>query len=237
MDGSNKQITSDDPQDYLAPGIAVDSDHPAVAAYARKLTKAITDPKAQAIALFYDIRDRFIYDPYNVSMTPEGFRASTCVSQGHGFCINKAILLAAACRALGIPARLGFADVRNHLTSAKLRAAMGGDNLFVFHGYAEIYLNGAWRKATPAFNLSLCEKAGILPLDFDGENDSIYHPFDAQGNKHMEYVRQRGVYFDMPLEEMRDAVTAIYGADMAAFAMPGKTSDDHREFEREVEAG
>lgn len=237
MDGSKRVIASDDPQDYLAPGLAVDSDHAEVIAYARRLTTGINDPKAQAVALFYDIRDRFIYDPYNVSMTQEGFRASTCLSQGHGFCINKAILLAAACRVLGIPARLGFADVRNHLTSAKLRAAMGGDNLFVFHGYCEIYLNGAWRKATPAFNLSLCEKAGILPLDFDGENDSIYHPFDKAGNKHMEYVRQRGVYFDMPLEEMRAGVTAVYGMDMAAFAAPDKSNGDHRDFEREVEAG
>jgi len=237
MYGSNRVIASDDPQDYLAPGLAVDSDHAEVIAYASRLTAGIADPKAQAVALFYDIRDRFIYDPYNVSMTQEGFRASTCLAQGHGFCINKAILLAAACRAIGIPARLGFADVRNHLTSAKLRAAMGGDNLFVFHGYAEIYLNGAWRKATPAFNLSLCEKAGILPLDFDGENDSIYHPFDRAGNKHMEYVRQRGVFFDMPLAEMTAAVTAIYGMDMAAFTISDDTAGDHREFEREVEAG
>lgn len=235
MDGHVKAaLSAENIQDCLLPGRMVDSDHPAVIAYAQQLTEGLNDPKAKALALFYDVRDRFFYDPYNVDGSEDGFRASTCLAQGYGFCINKAILLAAACRAVGIPARLGFADVRNHLTSAKLREKMGTD-LFAFHGYAELYLNGAWRKATPAFNLSLCEKAGILPLEFDGETDSIYHPFDTQGRKHMEYVRQRGVYHDMPLAEMMAVVMEIYGTDMGGFANSGSSS--YRDFEREVEAG
>ena len=43
---------------------------------------------------------------------------SATLARGYGFCVNKAVLLAALARAVGIPARLGFADVRNHLSSA-----------------------------------------------------------------------------------------------------------------------
>src|SRR5574341_322846 len=65
----------------------------------------------------------------------------------------------AVARVVGIPARVGYADVRNHLSTPKLRELVGGD-LFVWHGYAELHLEGRWVKATPAFNLTLCERFG-----------------------------------------------------------------------------
>jgi hypothetical protein len=99
----------------------------------------------------------------------------------------------------GIPARVGYADVRNHLSTERMRQTMQTD-LFVWHGYTDLWLDGAWVKATPAFNIELCDRFGLLPLDFDGRSDSIYHPFDKAGNRHMEYVRQRGVFDDMPLD-------------------------------------
>lgn len=237
MSENKAGLSVDNPQDCLSPGRMVDSDHPAVIAYALQHTQGLRTPEEKAVALYYHVRDNFYYDPYTMDGSEAGFRASTCLAQGYGFCITKAILLAAACRAVGIPARLGFADVRNHLTSAKLREKMGTD-LFAFHGYAEIYLNGAWRKATPAFNLSLCVKAGILPLEFDGESDSIYHPFDASGRKHMEYVRQRGIYHDMPLVEMLAVTREVYGDNMGGFFVRSDESlGNYQDFEREVEAG
>jgi transglutaminase-like putative cysteine protease len=125
-------------------------------------------------------------------------KASTVLAIGVGWCVPKAALLAAACRAVGIPARLGYADVRNHLATERMRQAMQTD-LFIWHGYTELWLGSAWRKATPAFNIELCERFGLLPLEFNGEDDSIYHPFDRAGNRHMEYVRQHGSFDDMPL--------------------------------------
>ena len=130
------------------------------------------------------------------------------------------------------PYRLGFADVRNHLTSPKLKKLMGTD-VFAFHGYTELHLAGRWVKATPAFNLSLCERASILPLEFDGENDSIYHPFDAEGRRHMEYVRYRGVYLDIPFAEMMRCFAETYGMTAARMALEARRAGD---FEREVTA-
>ena len=125
-------------------------------------------------------------------------RASSVLAQGYGWCVPKAALLAAAARAAGIPARVGYADVRNHLSTERMRETMKTD-LFIWHGYTDIWLDGAWRKATPAFNIELCERFGLLPLEFDGVADSIYHPFDRSGNRHMEYILQRGSYADVPL--------------------------------------
>ena len=123
--------------------------------------------------------------------------------------MSKAVALAACARACGIPARLGFADVRNHLTTEKLRAHMGTD-VFYWHGYTELFIDHKWVKATPAFNLALCEKAGIKPLEFNGQDDSIYHPFDQSGRQHMQYLQHRGHYIDVPIAEMLAAFRTHY---------------------------
>lgn len=185
----------------LEPTDLIDSDNPDVVAYAAKAVGDATDPKEKAIRLYYAVRDDFRYDPYGVVMKRDHFRASACLDRGTGFCITKAGLLAAAARAEGIPSRLGFADVRNHLSTERMREKMGTD-VFLYHGFTELKIGGKWVKATPAFNLELCEKFGVLPLEFDGETDSVFHPLTADGQKHMEYVTDRGSRDDMPFDEI-----------------------------------
>ena len=85
-----------------------------------------------------------------------------------------------------------------------------GTDLFVYHGYTEMYLNEKWVKATPAFNLSLCTRFNVKPLEFDGTEDSIFHEFNAFGQKHMEYVRDHGHFADLPFEELFTAYRKIY---------------------------
>ena len=192
----------------LAPTALIDSDAPAVQAFAEQQAQGATD-RERAVALYLAVRDGFRYDPYRVDLSPQGMAASTVLANGHGWCVPKAALLTAACRAAGIPARMGFADVRNHLSTERMRETMKTD-LFIWHGYTDIWLDGAWRKATPAFNIELCERFGLLPLEFDGENDSIYHPFDKTGQRHMEYVRQRGAFDDMPLAQIVADFRTVY---------------------------
>ena len=194
---------------HLAATDAIDSQHPAVQAFMREHDQGSTE-RERAVALVHAVRDAFRYDPYRIDLSPQGMRASTVIANGHGWCVPKATLLAAVARAAGIPARLGFADVRNHLSTERMRQTMQTD-LFIWHGYAELWLEGAWRKATPAFNLSLCQKFGLLPLDFDGVHDSIYHPFDEAGNRHMEYVNDRGTFDDLPLARIVADFHRVYG--------------------------
>jgi transglutaminase-like putative cysteine protease len=180
--------------------------------YTEKAIGGATTDREKAIRLFYAVRDGIRYNPYLWSVAPEAFRASAISAVTAAFCIPKAILLAAAGRAAGVPSRLGFADVRNHLSSPQLREQMRTD-VFVFHGYTEFHLDGRWVKATPAFNLGLCEKFGVRPLEFDGRSDSLYHPFDVEGRRHMEYVRDRGTFTDFPFEKMVAALKEAYGWD------------------------
>ena len=208
----------------LAPTAQIDSDHPAVLAFAQQHAQG-SSPREQAVALALAVRDGFRYDPYRCDLSPQGMRASAVLAQGMGWCVPKATLLAAVCRAAGIPARLGFADVRNHLSTARMRQRMETDT-FYWHGYTEIWLDGAWRKATPAFNLSLCQKFGLLPLDFDGVADSIYHPFDVAGNRHMEYVAQRGSFDDLPLAQIMLDFAHHYPRWMASLAQPQAADAD-----------
>jgi transglutaminase-like putative cysteine protease len=179
----------------------IESTHPAVIEFTGRHVRNANLDADRAVKLFYAVRDGFRYDPYQIDLTIEGMKASTTLEIEHGWCVSKAILLAACCRSLCIPARLGFADVRNHLSTERLRLRMRTD-IFYWHGYTEMLLDDKWVKATPAFNIELCEKFGLLPLEFDGLSDSLYHPFDAAGNRHMEYVNHRGAYTDLPLQEI-----------------------------------
>jgi transglutaminase-like putative cysteine protease len=139
--------------------------------------------------------------------------------------VPKAVVLAAVARAAGIPARLGFADVRNHLSTQRLRDTMKTD-VFAWHGYTELWLDGAWRKATPAFNVELCDKFGLLPLEFDGVHDSLYHPFDRSGQRHMEYVAERGPFDDLPLAQIAATFAEIYPGLLAGSAVTGDFAAD-----------
>ncbi|MDX1735038.1 MAG: transglutaminase family protein, partial [Halioglobus sp.] len=189
--------TPDNLQQYLNPSRFIDSRHPDVVEQAGALTDGLANDLDRAVALYYWTRDAVRYNPYAVSSEPGAFLASATLRAREGWCVPKAILLAALCRALGIPARVGFADVRNHLSTDRMRQTMQTD-IFYYHGYTSIHLEGKWVKATPAFNIELCEKFGLQPLEFDGREDSLYHAFDRAGNKHMEYLSDRGEFTDLP---------------------------------------
>lgn len=200
-------MTSPSPS-TLAPTALIDSDHPAVVAFAHTHVRGGND-RERAVALYYAVRDEIRYDPYRVDLSPAGMRASAAAESGFGWCVPKAALLAAVARVAGIPARVGYADVRNHLSTERMRQTMQTD-LFIWHGYTDLWIDGAWRKATPAFNGSLCERFGLLPLEFNGHDDSIYHPFDKAGNRHMEYVNQRGAFDEMPLGTIVSDFQRVY---------------------------
>lgn len=187
----------------------IDADHRDVIDYANANTRAGNSVRDNAVQLYYAVRDDFRYDPYTLDLTVAGLRASHVLETQRGWCVTKANLLAACCRAVGIPARLGYADVRNHLSTARMREHMGTD-LFVWHGYTDILIDNTWVKATPAFNVELCEKFRLHPLEFDGMQDSIYHPFDLDGRQHMEYVRFHGTFNDVPLDAIRKGMHAAY---------------------------
>lgn len=211
--------------EHLEPSHYLDSDAPAVRDFAQEAVGAAEDPVERAVCLFRAVRDGFWYDPFSMTTDPSAYRASAIVTGGATWCVPKAVLLAAAARAAGIPARLGFADVRNHLQTPKLRARMGGVDLFIYHGYAELHLDGAWVKATPAFNAELCARFAVAPIEFDGRHDALLHEYSPGGGAYMEYVDDRGVFTDLPLREILTAFRDTYGPALLDGAGADRTDD------------
>jgi transglutaminase-like putative cysteine protease len=200
-----------DLEPYLAATPVIDSDHPVVVRYAaRALEDAGDSTISQAVRLYYAVRDGIWYDPYLPFYRPEHYRASHVIELGRAFCIGKAALLCALARARNIPARLGFADVRNHLATRQFIDFLGSD-IFVFHGYTELFLNDHWVKATPAFNVELCKKHGVAPLEFNGIDDSIFHPYSRDNQRFMEYLRDHGIFADVPVDRILTAMQQTYG--------------------------
>jgi transglutaminase-like putative cysteine protease len=189
--------------EFLASSAFVDSDSSEVRAFvARSLDGAGNLPATvKAIRLFDAVRDRIRYDPFNVGTAEDDYRASRIAGEPANYCVPKAILLTAALRAAGIPAAVGFADVRNHLNSPKLAELMGTD-LFIYHGYVALWLDGRMFKVTPAFNTELCERFGVKQLIFDGKRDALFHEFDTNSQRHMEYVNDRGWFADPPIPQL-----------------------------------
>ena len=183
---------------YLQPAFYTDSDHPAIIAYTHRITDGYDGLTAKLQALFVAVRDGFHYNPYKVILKPFALKASYLLTKNYGYCIEKSNLLAACARVLGVPSRLGFANVRNHLATNRLEEYLKTD-LLVFHGYTELFLNDKWVQVTPVFDQAICDKLGVSPLEFDGENDCIFQQSDKKGNPFMEYVEHHGTFDDVPL--------------------------------------
>jgi transglutaminase-like putative cysteine protease len=196
-------------QEYLEATYFIDKDHPEIAAFAQQHAGNCGTMTRKAVALYYAVRDCIRYNPYTMEPDKAFMKASSTLKRGQGYCVAKAVLLSACARNMQIPARLGFADVKNHLNTAKLKDLMGTD-IFIYHGYTELFLNEKWVKATPAFNLELCTSFNVKPLEFDGTCDSIFHPFDNEGRLHMEYIKDHGSFADLPWDTIMKASMKLY---------------------------
>ncbi|MBM4278627.1 MAG: transglutaminase domain-containing protein [Deltaproteobacteria bacterium] len=197
---------------FLTPTLIIDSDHKSIRDYAREALAGITEPVKMAIKLYLAVRDDIRYDPYSPFYLPEHYRASYVLKRGRSFCVPKASLLCALGRACGIPSRVGLATVRNHLATKQLIDFLGTD-LFVSHGFVELYLEGKWVKATPAFNRELCRRHNVSPLEFNGREDSLFQPYNLENQKFMEYVGFEGIFADIPVEQIVAGWKKTYGED------------------------
>jgi hypothetical protein len=185
-----------------APTEFLDHDSPAVRDFlARTLPDRHRPVSELAVDLYYAVRDGLEYEIYGVDFSRGAMRASAIVEQRRGLCIHKSILYAACTRALGIPSRLAFADVRNHVASPRLKRYLGGDVVH-YHCFTRLHLAGRWVSATPVFSARLCRLYRMTPLDFDGSTDAVLQPLDDQGKAQMEFVREHGTFDDLPYEQV-----------------------------------
>lgn len=198
-------------QDFKSSTPCINSDHPDIQSLADQLTKDCSTNKEKAIALYYKVRDGWKYNPYNIDFNVENLKASLLLQREEGHCIDKAIILIALARASGIPARLCLAKVRNHIATEKLEEELG-TNVLVPHGYAELWIEEKWVKATPAFNKELCNLLKVAPLEFDGEVDSVFQEYDRSGADFMEYLEDYGHFEEVPVDLMYKLMKQHYPA-------------------------
>ncbi|MBN1882773.1 MAG: transglutaminase domain-containing protein [Deltaproteobacteria bacterium] len=199
-------------EQYINPTDIIDSDHPTIVELAQSLTAAASTDAERASRLFYHARDAVRYNPYSPFHHPDFYRASTVLKRGYGYCIQKAVVLAALGRAVNIPTRLGFADIQNHQLPKKLLELQGTDIIFS-HGFTEFFIEGRWRKATPAFNIEMCDLLGLIPVEFDGVHDGVFPKYDRSGNLSIVYLKDVGHWPDLPFDHIIDAFFRLFGED------------------------
>jgi len=209
---------------YLHPTYFIDSEHPEIVEMGTKLCAGRNTDVDKAKALFYYVRDTYKYSPYHVSFEHKVLKASHILlreGKKQAYCIEKAVLFAALCRAEGIPNRLLFCNVRNHIGTERFEAVIGTD-IMVFHGYNEVFVNDRWVKCTVAFNKGLCDKLGVDTLEFDGIHDEVFQEYSKEGDKFMTYEKEYGTFHDVP-HDLWEAETRKYYPHLF-------TSDGHKGF-------
>ncbi len=184
---------------YLTPTYFFDFENEDIQHLIKEFQSDSLSQKEKAIQVYLKIRDGWRYNAYQINFNKEAFRASEISQRSEGHCLDKAVLLTTCLRGLGIPARVHLAKVKNHIAVDKLIEKFGTNELTP-HGMVGVFLNEKWVKSSPAFNASLCEKCNVVPLDFDGENDSIFQEYNRGGNEFMEYIEDYGHFEDLPLD-------------------------------------
>lgn len=192
---------------YLGHTLFIDCDAAPIREKSIELTTGIEGEREKAIRIFCFVRDEIKYNIYSPRPTDADFKASHVLAKGEGYCVQKAVLLVALARAAGIPARLRFAEIRSHLTPQAL-VEKRGSNLFPYHGLTDLNINGRWVKATPIYDRGYCVKAGIGPIEFDGERDAMLPLHTLDGRLNAEYIRDRGFFEDLPIDEIRRTSTS-----------------------------
>jgi len=196
---------------YLQPTEFFDFNKKLVSRKAFEITKDLKTDKEKAITLFYWVRDDIKYNAFSYyPKVKANLKASVTMRRKYGFCMSKSTLLSTLARAIGIPARIHMVDIINHKISQRLVELMG-TKAFHCHAYSELYLNGKWVKAAPIFDKKTCFKGGFFPMvEFDGENDALFAPYDTEGNMFVEYIGDWGTYADVPLKKIDQIFTEKY---------------------------
>jgi len=203
---------SEDLEQFLEPAPGIQCEHPKVLELARGIIKGSANDRQAAAKLFTWVRDTVRYNPYVPFDDLNDYLALSTLERGRGYCVQKSALLCALARAVGIPARLGFADIENHQLPAGMAEVLGSP-IMAHHCFVEWFVGGRWLKSTPSFEAPLCTQRGWRLVEFDAEHDSLLATSDLAGRPHISYVRHLGWRREVPLAEILDSWKKEYGPE------------------------
>ncbi|MEN6558761.1 MAG: transglutaminase domain-containing protein [Thermoguttaceae bacterium] len=128
-DGNDAAALDRPTDDDRSPNSYIESNDPQIVADAKSVAGDRRDPWAIAVAL-----ERFVHDSIRRKDFSQAFATAAEVARSHeGDCTEHAVLLAALCRACGIPARVAFGLVY-----------MEGGQAFGYHMWTEVYIDKRW---------------------------------------------------------------------------------------------
>jgi transglutaminase-like putative cysteine protease len=186
---------------YLQSTYFVDFNHPLIQQKVHDLVQDLPETAVveKVSRIFYFLRDGIKYraDPDWNLYSRKNTKASAVLERGYGYCIQKSALFCAMIRAIGLPARFHFVDIINYLTPQKFIDKVGS-NLFIYHGYGEVFLKNKWLQANIAFDKELCERKGYPVVEFDGIHPSLFAHTNTRGDLFIDYLKDRGTYADIP---------------------------------------
>lgn len=202
----------DEIQAFLMPTVTLDCDHPDIERTATDLIANCKDDTDKAVRLFYFVRDEIRYSPYMISVFLEDFKASRVLGWKKGYCVQKAVLLAAMGRTAGIPSRLVFAKIKNHLMPQHV-LALTKTNILPRHGYTQFLLKGRWINLAPTFDKALSEKNDLPLVEFDGENHAVLPSLNRKGEPWIEYIEKFSPHADLPFDWIVEKTSQLVGKD------------------------
>jgi transglutaminase superfamily protein len=164
-----------DPSRYLAPSAWCDSEHTLVRHLALEVTADARTAKEASVALFYWVRDEVAY-----TMGDWNYRASETLVMRVGTCSNKANLMVAMARSLGIPSgfHIQYVETASYFSGSFIPLVSQLLRDKAIHVYPTLRIDGRWVRCDPTDDRALSDAiAAIVPhacaFDFDGERDAV----------------------------------------------------------------
>lgn len=209
-----------DPSEASKPQPFIESSHPEIHALAASLRRDDPSERELAVKAFEHLRDAVRYE-FLAKFQPDAYRASYVLEHGRGFCVQKAVLLAALLRACGLPSALVLSELRDHTMPARISKAMGTDVMHG-HGLTAVYLDGDWHLIDASHDAAMAQRKGYATVEWDGFGDALIAATTLDGRPHAEFVSVQGVFLDLPYDALLRSFAVAYGqADIGALADAG----------------
>jgi transglutaminase-like putative cysteine protease len=200
---------------FLAPSRFVESTHAAIVEHVAFLDLEALAPRARAARLFEHVRSDVRYD-FLAKFGEDDYLASNVLASGRGFCVQKAVLLAALGRAAGIPTAIVLCDMRDHALPERIAQALRTDVMH-HHGLNAFHLDGRWVSVDASLDPKFLDRKRLARVAFDGTADALLPKATLDGARAAEYLVFHGRYADLPFAETTQAFLDGYrNADFAA---------------------